>query len=156
MLMIVVIRQLCTILDDLLLREAQDLFLTPEDALLVAWLAQEAGVDGSRLARRVCRKKQSVHRALQRLERRGLVQRLPSCLDEITVAWALTESGRETWERLALRLGRHEQKLGERENLMQWITNLECLVKAIAEVKRLPGVRLSDPPQQPQIPEWDL
>lgn len=154
--LIIVIRQLCTVLDELMLRETQEFFLTPEDALLLAWLSQDDGVDGSSLARRVRRKKQSVHRALMRLERRGLVQRLPSCLDEITVAWALTQLGQDTWTSLIFRLGRHEQKLGERENVQRWVTNLQCLVKAIAEVKKQPGVRLPEPPQEPQIPEWDL
>ena len=152
--LIVAIRHLLTILDDLMLRETQQFGLTPEDALLMAWLSQEEAIDGSRLARRVVRKKQSVHRALKRLERRGLVMRLPSCLDEITVSWALTEQGENTWFSLGRRLARHEQKLGEKENLQRWLTNFECLVNAIGEVKR--GVRLHDPPELPETPEWDL
>ena len=80
--------------------------------------------------------------------------RLPSCLDEITVSWALTEQGENTWFSLGRRLARHEQKLGEKENLQRWLTNFECLVNAIGEVKR--GVRLHDPPELPETPEWDL
>lgn len=152
--LIVVIRHLCHVLDALMVRETSEFGLTPEDALLLAWISQEVGIDGSRLARCVVRKKQSVHRALQRLERKGLVMRLQSSLDEITVAWALTESGEKTWFEISHRLGFHERKLGEKENLQRWLTNLECLVNAIAEVKRAP--RLQEPPELPGPLEWDL
>ena len=100
------------------------------------------------------RKTQSVNRALKRLERQGLVMRLPSCLDEITVAWALTEQGESTWFSLGRRLARHEKKLGEKENLQRWLTNFECLLNAIAETER--GVRLHDPPEVRESLEWDL
>jgi DNA-binding MarR family transcriptional regulator len=152
--LIVAITHLCTVLQHLMLQETQQLGLTPEDALLMAWLSQEEVVDGSHLARRVVRKRQSVHRALKRLEKKGLVLRLPSSIDEITVAWALTEEGEKTWFILSTRLAHRERKLAQTENLQRWLTNLECLVNAVAEVKR--GPKLEDPPETPETAEWDL
>lgn len=157
--LVVVIRQLTAVLDELLLRVTRSARVTPEDALVLAWMVQESGIGGARLARCVARKRQSVQRSLERLERRGLVQRLESCVRDRTAGWSLTEEGREQWQILERGFRAHDEALNRTENLRNWVVNLECLVKAVAGVARTRfslEPNLIEPPEESETPDWDL
>lgn len=157
--LVVVISQLTAVLDELLLRVTRSTRLTPEDALVLAWMVQKPGIGGAHLARCVARKRQSVQRTLERLERREFVQRLESCIRDRTAGWALTEAGREQWEILERGFRSQDEALNRAENLRNWVVNLECLVNAVAGVARTRsswGAELIEPPKEPETPEWDL
>ena len=157
--MVVVMRQLTAVLDELLVRETYKLGLTPEDALMLAWLAQDRGISPSLLAERLGRKRQSVQRALERLEERNLVERYESSIRKRTAGWALTERGEEAWDELGRGFATQDCELAKNGvNLRQWVNGLEELLRAIHGITRTrkwPRAELVVPPEEPKIPEWD-
>ena len=91
--MVVVIRQLSALLDELLVRETYKVQLTPEDALVLAWMVEQPGISCVRLSERVGRQRTSVQRTLKRLEKRGLLESWESSFTKRTAGWALSERG---------------------------------------------------------------
>ncbi|MDP1824171.1 MAG: hypothetical protein Q8L48_13040 [Archangium sp.] len=70
-----VLRQLTAVLDRKLAGVTRPFRLAPTDALLMGWMVQRSGLPGSNLADLVGRSRQSVQRSLERLLKRGLIQK---------------------------------------------------------------------------------
>lgn len=60
-------------------------------------MVQRPGIGARDMGYRLGRSRQSVQRTLERLERRGLVERYGSMIRDRTAGWGLTESGQELW-----------------------------------------------------------
>src|SRR4051812_21743577 len=103
-------RQLIGLLDRKL-EEATNYELTPEDVLLFAWVEQENGISGSRLASNTGRSRQNIQASLERLMKRGLFEKYESCYRDRSVGWGMTHEGAELWARLADQLHAQDQML---------------------------------------------
>ena len=156
--MVVVIRQLSALLDELLVRETYKVQLTPEDALVLAWIVEQPGISCVRLAERVGRQRHSVQRTLVRLKKRRVLDAWQSSFTKRTCGWGLTEQGQELWDQLARGFERQDRELERKgANLRQWALALEELMRAIYGITRTStwGQSMVIPPEGPEIPDWD-
>ena len=103
------------------------------------------------------RERQNVQTSLERLERRGLVRKYPSCYQDRTVGWGLTDEGEELWARLSDALRRQDRMLehhGVTPQILNWMEEL------IGHLRRSEpnafGPELIDIPEEEQTPKWDL
>ena len=156
--MVLVMRQLTAVLEHLIFQATRESQLTPQDALVLGWLAQQPGISGSEIAWSTGRSRQSVQRALERFERRQLVERYQSAFAERTVGWALTEPGRVLWLALERRLGSHEKELQAKGiKIAPFVDGLRRLMDELMTAERAMSIsRLVEPPRPTKTPEWDL
>lgn len=155
---VLVMRQLAAVLDDLLLSVIRRARLTPNELLVLAWIAQKPGIGVGSVARCIARKRQSVQRTLERLEKRKLVERFQSCVRDRTSGWGLTNKGEEFWGRLAAALREQDERL-HKSGLMthEHLKYLEKLMKDLREHSAAMSVLgLVEVPPEEQTPEWDL
>ena len=76
--MVLVMRQLSGLLDAYLLRVTRRVRLTPQEALVLAWMEERPGISAAAIAECLGRYRQSVQRSLEGLEDRMLVERYAS------------------------------------------------------------------------------
>lgn len=67
--------------------------VTPASCQVLWWLQAEGPSPASELAQRTCKTRQEAQIILERLEKVGVVERLPHPITGKTAAWALTELG---------------------------------------------------------------
>ena len=108
---VLVMRQLGAVLDHFLMHVTRRVRLTPQDALVLAWLVEREGMGASMIAARVGRKRQSVQRTLERLKDRFLVVRFEPDSRDRASGWGLTDHGRETWEKMQEAFGHQDAEL---------------------------------------------
>ena len=157
--MMLVMRQLTGVLNDYLAQVTRRVGLTPQDALVLGWMAQQQGVSAALLGERVGRPRQSVQRALERYETRGLAERFPSYFRDRTEGWGLTQQGRDIWDQLERGFGEQEQTLTSRGiQLRPFVLGLENLMIELMTARRhMSPVGLIEPPPPPdnEAPDWD-
>lgn len=153
-----VMRQLAAVMDEIFARVTQRYGLTPHDVLVLGWLAEERGISGSRVAYNIGRTRQSVQRALTRLEFRGFVERFESCVRDRAAGWALTANGQQLWNELGEAFTAQEKALEYRGvALHRFLDALDTLVRETRTVSwRFLRTGLIEVPQPGKIHEWDL
>jgi DNA-binding MarR family transcriptional regulator len=157
--MVVVIGQLSALLDELMVRETYKVRLTPEDALVIAWIVEQSGISCARIAERVGRKRQSVQRTLERLRGRGLVEGYESDVRKRNSGWGLTAKGYEMWEELSRGFQAQDDRLRHNgADPRQWANSLEELMRVVHGITRRQttwGLPLVVPPEEEEISDWD-
>ena len=131
-----VIRQLSSLLDEMLIRETRHCRLTPQDALVMACMVHTPGINAADLAFRLGRKRQNVQRTLERLEDRFMVERHESEVRGRTSGWSLSDHGWEIWEHLERCFKLQDIRLKARgvdlERLLDSLEALMCEVMGTA------------------------
>ncbi|MDP1825555.1 MAG: MarR family winged helix-turn-helix transcriptional regulator [Archangium sp.] len=131
--------------------------LTPHELLVLAWIAQKPGIGVGSVARCLGRKRQSVQRTLERLEKRKLVERFQSCVRDRTSGWGLTKKGDEFWAQLAVELREQDERL-HRSGLMTQ-EHLKALEKLMKDLKQhsagMSALGLVEVPPEEPTAEWD-
>lgn len=156
--MVLVMRQLSGLLDAYLLRVTRRVRLTPQEALVLAWMEERPGISAAAIAECLGRYRQSVQRSLEGLEDRMLVERYASNLRDCTVGWGLTEEGRALFAELESSFRAQDQELLNRGvRLGDWVNGLHELLLATRKQSTLSPVGLVvPPPEENDPPEWDL
>ncbi len=153
-----VMRQLTGVLDDYLAQVTRGVGLTPEDVLVLGWLAQKQGMSAANIGDCIGRPRQSVQRSLERYEARGLVERFKSYFRERTAGWGLTEKGRGLWDQLESGFAQQEKVIaGRGVDVRRLLLDLEKLMVALmAASQHTPLVGLIEPPPPPEeASDWD-
>ncbi len=152
-----VFRQLSAVLDDKLAEVTRGANLTPQDVLVFAWMEQKPGISGSNIARLVGRKRQNTQASLERLERRGLVQKFPASYADRNVGWGMTDKGAELWGEL-VRDFRLQDAMLERYGVTDKV--LDGLEELITRLTRHPNTTFSpgliEVPKDEKVPAWDV
>jgi len=154
---ILVIRQVAAVLDAHWRGITRSFGLTPQDALVLAWLSQQPGIPGSELGCRVGRARQSMQRTLDRLEQSRLVERRSSMVHGCTVGWALSARGDELWGRLARFLASEDAALERLRISPRELVKVLCqLMEEVLRLDKCPWGELVIPPASSSTPSWDL
>jgi DNA-binding MarR family transcriptional regulator len=146
--MVLVMRQLSGLLDELLSEVTRRVRLTPHDALVLAWVVEKPGIGAAMIGALLGRRRQSVQRSLERLEDRLLVERFPSDCRDRASGWGLTDQGRETWNGLVSGWCSQDASLEARGvALRSWVKSLEHLMMDLRGARRRwSEVGLVEPP----------
>lgn len=139
--------------------------LDPAELLVIAWLAHEPGASPTRIGRGLGRARQHVHRTLQHLRRRELVQPYDSMIDGSTQGWGLTHHGEAKFRALDLAFAQEAPSvMNNRElDLPYVIGRLRALIQCLRGGPVCPDPSRSgsaaafvDVPPRRATPEWDL
>lgn len=153
-----VMRQMMAVLDGLMREVTRRVQLTPEDALVLGWMVERPGISGSDIAYRIGRSRQSVQRAVERLERRALAERYTSSVNDRTVGWALTEEGYALWAEVERGFRLQEEALRSRGVVVRpFLEGLKTLMTEMMSAgPAMARLGLVDPPPREDVPGWDL
>jgi|GEM_PF-4930301 DNA-binding MarR family transcriptional regulator len=150
-----VVRQLLDVVDRAASLAMVEQGTSLDDVMLLAWLRQDGSLKCSRLADRLRRPRQNVQRSLERLESRGLVERIDH--REQTVGWTLTRRGEETFERADRWFGVQERALDSNgvkpEEFVKWLRMYMQVVLDVARQRTQFGLEV--PPRKNEVDEWD-
>jgi DNA-binding MarR family transcriptional regulator len=109
--------------------------ITPALAFTLGWIADNNGASVSEIARGCGTTKPTVTVAVNRLEERGLVERLPNPADRRGVAITVTAEGRTLARSIERYRLRKMKKLLESLTRNEQITLVELLEKAVEKVR---------------------
>lgn len=153
-----VLLQMTSVMNELSARITRRFGLTPHDVLVIAWMLERPGISATDSAARVNRARQNVQRTLERLERRGLVERRESVIRDRTSGWSVTEQGEAIWAELERVFSAHEGAFKHRGvPATQFVDALAELARGIKETTSLyPRLGLIEPEPEEDAPEWDL
>lgn len=152
-----VFRQLLAVLERKLVEQTRRVGLTPHDVLLFGWMEQRPGLSGSTLARVVGRDRGNIKASLERLERRGLVQKYPGSSQDRTVGWGLTDEGAALWRRLSDALRWQDVTLESLGVTRQFLNRMEELSGHLR--RSSPNAwepEFADLPEEEETPKWDV
>lgn len=155
--------KLATAVIDTVLRDAQHEhpeLRSQEDVLLLEWLHDRPGLAGAELAWRTGRTRANTHRTLRRLQKKGVVEPLPSAVSGKTCGWELTEYGHSVHRRLrqsvALWDFRLAQAVGNVEPLVEQLLKvMQSLLRPLDKDASF-RQRLLRPERPDKLQEWDL
>ncbi|MGV3625042.1 MAG: MarR family winged helix-turn-helix transcriptional regulator [Archangium sp.] len=104
--------------------------LTPAAWQMLAWLTLERTASGSRLGDLTYRHRSEAQHLLTKLEKRGLVERVPDFVTNKTAAWELTDDGRALAADVTRRLEVFD-RLMERE----FYGHIETVMDAVTRIR---------------------
>jgi DNA-binding MarR family transcriptional regulator len=151
------LRLAASIIDHLLRDERLDRLISEADVPILAHLSEHPGPSGSEIARWCGRTRANIHRSLARLERRKLVERLPSVVTGKTCGWTLTARGGETWRRASARLAYYDKLLTAAHP--EFDRAVGIVLRAMSDMFAPRGgsfQRYARPPRRTRTLQWDL
>ena len=124
----------------------------------MAWMVDQPGISGGEIATRLGRKRQNVHRALQRLEDRFISEKFRSVVDNRTVGWGLTEHGVMTWAEIERGFRAQDEMLQKNGVVTRpFIDGLRRMMdELMGTAREMTALGLFVPPPLQEPPEWDL
>ena len=143
-----VMRQLSAVLDAYLAHVTRGEGLTPQDVLVLGWLAQKQGMSSANIGACIGRPRQSVQRALERYEAHGLTERFPTYIRKRTEGWGLTEKGLSLWGRIECGFAEQEREFARRGlDVRRLVFDLEeLMVGLMAATRHMSRVGLIETP----------
>lgn len=151
------LRIAAAVVDSFLREERVGQFISEADVAILAYLTENDGPSGSDIARWCGRTRSNAHRALRRLERRHLVEKLPSVVTGKTCGWTITEPGRRVWREASARLAHYDRLLeGAHPEFRQAVDVIIAAMHRVLFPSEGSFRRYVRPPRRTRPLQWDL